>query len=111
MLKAASDREKWDATKSYSMVKLMGIVVMQAVARGAAKSSGRPLDPKQPGIIVNAVCPGLCKTDLGRKLWYNVTNFGVLLPSRLRAYCRRGLTIAGQRNSPGPREPWAILAP
>lgn len=71
LLKAANDREKWDATRSYSMVKLIGIAVMQAVARGTASSSASPASPKQPGIIVNAVCPSLCKTDLGR-------NFGTM---------------------------------
>lgn len=71
LLKAANDREKWDVARSYSMVKLMGMSVMQAVARGAANAPGRPLGPKQPAIIVNAVCPDLCKTDLGR-------NFGTM---------------------------------
>lgn len=66
LIKAANDREKWDATKSYSIVKLIGIAVMQAVSRGAASSSASSTNPKQPRIIVNAVCPSLCKTDLGR---------------------------------------------
>lgn len=71
LLKAANGRERWDATKSYTMVKLMGLAVMQAVAREAAGSSASSTDPKQSGIIVNAVCPSLCKTDLGR-------NFGTM---------------------------------
>lgn len=71
LLNAANDREKWDATRSYSMVKLIGIAVMQAVASAARSSSPSSTDPKQPGIIVNAVCPSLCKTDLGR-------NFGTM---------------------------------
>lgn len=66
LLRAANDREKWDATRSYSIVKLMGMAVMQAVARGAASTS-----TEQPEVIVNAVCPSLCKTDLGR-------NFGTM---------------------------------
>lgn len=66
LLRAANDRDKWDATRSYSIVKLMGMAVMQAVARGAASTS-----TEQPEVIVNAVCPSLCKTDLGR-------NFGTL---------------------------------
>lgn len=71
LLNAANEREKWDATRSYSMVKLIGIAVMQAVAGAATSSSPSSTDPKQPGIIVNAVCPSLCKTDLGR-------NFGTM---------------------------------
>ncbi|KAK7730441.1 hypothetical protein SLS63_005686 [Diaporthe eres] len=71
LLKAANDREKWDATKSYTMVKLMGVAVMQAVAREAVGSSASSTNPRQCGIIVNAVCPSLCKTDLGR-------NFGTM---------------------------------
>lgn len=71
LLKAANDRENWDATKSYTMVKLMGVAVMQAVATEAAGSSASSTNPKQSGIIVNAVCPSLCKTDLGR-------NFGTM---------------------------------
>lgn len=43
------------------MVKLMGMAVMQNIAR-AIKSSARD----DPGVIVNAVCPGLCRTNLGR---------------------------------------------
>ncbi|KAK5996283.1 Short-chain dehydrogenase/reductase OXR1 [Cladobotryum mycophilum] len=60
LLKTANEKEKWDATKSYSMVKLLGMAAMEAVARATSADS---VDPK---IIVNAVCPGLCKTDLGR---------------------------------------------
>lgn len=71
LLRAANNREKWDATRSYSMVKLMGIAVMQAVARGVANSPASSMSPKQPEVIVNAVCPSLCKTDLGR-------NFGTM---------------------------------
>lgn len=56
LLKAASTREGWDTTRSYSMVKLLGMAVMQAVARTNAPET----------VIVNAVCPDLCKTDLGR---------------------------------------------
>ncbi|KAK2604779.1 hypothetical protein N8I77_007679 [Diaporthe amygdali] len=71
LLKACNDKGKWDAARSYSMVKLMGMAVMQAVARGVTKSSNSLPSPQHPDIIVNAVCPGLCKTDLGR-------NFGTM---------------------------------
>ncbi|RFU80554.1 short-chain dehydrogenase reductase sdr [Trichoderma arundinaceum] len=59
LLEASNKEEGWDATKSYSMVKLLGMSVMDAVARATASAPAS-------GIIVNAVCPGLCKTDLGR---------------------------------------------
>ncbi|UKZ72408.1 hypothetical protein TrVFT333_000037 [Trichoderma virens FT-333] len=58
LLKASNQEEGWDAAKSYSMVKLLGMADMDLVARATANNSS--------GIIVNAVCPGLCKTDLGR---------------------------------------------
>ncbi|KAI3322945.1 short-chain dehydrogenase/reductase [Xylariaceae sp. AK1471] len=69
LLKVANKEEGWDATRSYSMVKLLGMSVMQAIARAINA-------PSQKEIVVNAVCPGLCKTDLGR-------NFG--LASRVMA--------------------------
>ncbi|KAK5633756.1 hypothetical protein RRF57_009470 [Xylaria bambusicola] len=57
----ASNREKgWVSEQSYSMVKLAGMAVMQRIAKVTAGSTG------SPEIIVNAVCPGLCKTELGR---------------------------------------------
>lgn len=66
LLRAANDAERWDVTKSYCMVKLMGMAVMQTIARVSfSAGSGEPY------VIVNAVCPGLCKTALGR-------NFGVV---------------------------------
>lgn len=66
LLRAANDREKWHPTKSYCMVKLLGMAVMQTMARATTSSNSC-----SPDIIVNAVCPGLCRTNLGR-------NFGIL---------------------------------
>lgn len=54
LLQAANDEPAFNAEKSYGMVKLLGMAVMQAIARQA------------PGVIVNACCPYMCKTDLGR---------------------------------------------
>ncbi|KAL1853206.1 hypothetical protein Daus18300_011854 [Diaporthe australafricana] len=71
LLKAANEKEKWDVARSYSMVKLLGMAVMGAVARGVAGSPVPSPVSRRPDIIVNAVCPSLCKTDLGR-------NFGTL---------------------------------
>ncbi|KAI1425925.1 short-chain dehydrogenase/reductase [Xylaria sp. FL1777] len=56
----ASNREKgWVSEDSYCMVKLAGMAVMQHIAK-VTSSTG------SPKMIVNAVCPGLCKTELGR---------------------------------------------
>lgn len=68
LLRAANDEDGWDPRRSYAMVKLLGMAVMLALARATSPlgASGQ-----QPGVIVNAVCPSLCKTDLGR-------NFGLL---------------------------------
>lgn len=66
LLRAANDREKWDPTKSYCMVKLLGMAVMQTLARATMSS-----ESDSPNVIVNAVCPGLCRTNLGR-------NFGIM---------------------------------
>lgn len=63
LLDAASDREKWDASRSYLIVKLIGMAVMKAIAGVTAACQGT----HGPQVIVNAVCPGVCKTDLGRK--------------------------------------------
>ncbi|KAI1298821.1 short-chain dehydrogenase/reductase [Xylaria venustula] len=61
----ASNREKgWVAENSYSMVKLEGMAVMQHIAKTITAGNTTTGSPE---IIVNAVCPGLCKTELGRK--------------------------------------------
>lgn len=72
LLQAANDRERWDATKSYTTVKLIGMAVMRAIAtKEMTRPSTSDSKLKSPGVIVNAVCPSLCKTDLGR-------NFGTM---------------------------------
>ena len=60
LLAAANEEKTWDAQKSYGMVKLLGIAAMQGVSKAAAKGPGGD------AIVVNACCPSLCKTDLGR---------------------------------------------
>ncbi|KAL8917576.1 MAG: hypothetical protein Q9208_007859 [Pyrenodesmia sp. 3 TL-2023] len=60
LLDAANEENSWDAQKSYGMVKLLGMAAMRGVARAAAKG------PHGDAIVVNACCPSLCKTDLGR---------------------------------------------
>ncbi|KAK4221178.1 short-chain dehydrogenase [Podospora fimiseda] len=49
-------KKKWDAEKSYLGVKVVGMAVFKGIVKGAGH-----------GIIVDVVCPGFCKTDLGRK--------------------------------------------
>lgn len=97
LMKAANDKARWDVARSYSMVKLMGMAVMQAVANCTS-----------PDIIVNAVCPSLCKTNLGR-------NFGTM--SQISGFFFQGIFARtaeeGSRSlvsGAGPRKPWAALA-
>ncbi|KAK4450199.1 hypothetical protein QBC34DRAFT_349516 [Podospora aff. communis PSN243] len=58
-LRMVNDKKGWSSFRNYTVIKLMGLVVMRDVAREAEGGEG-------PGVIVNAVCPGMCKTDLGR---------------------------------------------
>lgn len=46
--------------KQYAVVKLLGIYAMQEIAKATLGPDGNPQ------VIVNASCPFLCKTDLGR---------------------------------------------
>lgn len=68
LLQTANKQEGWNTNRSYSMVKLLGMAVMLATARAAGDSAAVPSGSGgTPPIIVNAVCPDLCRTDLGRK--------------------------------------------
>lgn len=60
LLSAANDEKPWNPQKSYGMVKLLSLVAMRGVANAAAEGPGGD------AIVVNACCPSLCKTDLGR---------------------------------------------
>ena len=60
LLNATNDEKSFDPQKSYGMVKLLGMAAMHGVANAAAKG------PNGDSIVVNACCPSLCKTDLGR---------------------------------------------
>ncbi|KAI0142746.1 short-chain dehydrogenase/reductase [Xylariaceae sp. FL1272] len=62
LLQATNTEKGWVSENSYSMVKLEGMAVMQHIAQVAAGNGGLT----SPDIIVNAVCPGLCGTELGR---------------------------------------------
>jgi NAD(P)-dependent dehydrogenase (short-subunit alcohol dehydrogenase family) len=54
LLTFTNDASSFDPRKHYSAVKLLGMSVMLYIAR------------TNPDIIVNACCPFLCKTELGR---------------------------------------------
>ncbi|KAK0652706.1 hypothetical protein B0T16DRAFT_443867 [Cercophora newfieldiana] len=54
--KMANDAKGWSGFRSYATVKLMGMVAMMDVAEKVGREE----------VVVNAVCPGMCKTDLGR---------------------------------------------
>lgn len=75
VLQAAAAEKEWDAKKSYMLVKLLGIAVMLAVARATAAAGGAGGEPQ---VIVNAVCPDLCKTDLGRN--FNIAAKILMVP-------------------------------
>ncbi|KXX74313.1 Retinol dehydrogenase 11 [Madurella mycetomatis] len=64
-LKFANEKEGWDAKKSYIIVKLLNMAMMKAIARAAAPAADT--NGSTPQVIVNAVCPSQCKTDLGRQ--------------------------------------------
>ncbi|KAK8068663.1 hypothetical protein PG994_005279 [Apiospora phragmitis] len=82
LLQTANEKEGWDTDKSYSQVKLLGMAVMLAVATrmtmtaaavtGAAEEEG----PPPPRVNVNAVCPDLCQTYLGRN-WDGFLSHGL----------------------------------
>ena len=61
LLTAANNEASFDQQKNYGIVKLLGMAAMLGVANAAAKGSGGDL------IVVNACCPCLCKTDIGRE--------------------------------------------
>jgi len=72
LLQTANKKDDWETNKSYSLVKLLGMAVMQALAR---MTSGE----RRPQVIVNAVCPDLCSTDLGRKWEGIISKIGMAI--------------------------------
>lgn len=68
LLQAANDESTFDVKHSYCVVKLLGMAVMEQVARATTGSDGTP------EIIVNACCPYMTKTNLGRNfpLYYKI---------------------------------------
>ncbi|CAO2647927.1 Nn.00g088490.m01.CDS01 [Neocucurbitaria sp. VM-36] len=59
----ANDPPTYDLRKHYGAIKLLGISVMLHIAHLVSSASPSPADPD---IIVNACCPYLCRTNLGR---------------------------------------------
>ncbi|KAK5656733.1 hypothetical protein OQA88_4281 [Cercophora sp. LCS_1] len=68
LLQWADDPKTWNAMRSYTTVKLIGLAAMMDLAK---RTAGQ-------GVVVNAVCPGMCKTDLGRDFpWVQRVLMGV----------------------------------
>jgi NAD(P)-dependent dehydrogenase (short-subunit alcohol dehydrogenase family) len=60
LIQRINDPSQFNGQKQYALIKLAAFFAM----RGVAEYSGNQ-------IITNAVCPGLCKTDLGRSFpWF-----------------------------------------
>lgn len=72
LLNAANDEASFDQEKNYGMVKLLGMAAMRGVADAAAKG------PSGDSIVVNACCPSLCKTDLGRE--FGIVMKAIMVP-------------------------------
>ncbi|KAG6353644.1 hypothetical protein INS49_005352 [Diaporthe citri] len=77
LLRAANKEDGWVDNRSYATVKLIGMAVMLAVARASAGDTGPDSSPQRPQVIVNAVCPALCRTDLGRNYGWLAKRVGM----------------------------------
>lgn len=65
--------EYFNAEKSYNVVKLLTMYVMQGLVDDYSKSTNGVVD-----VAIDVVCPGFCVTDLGRDFpWY------IALPTKL----------------------------
>jgi len=76
-LRMANDPQSWSAMRTYAVVKLVGLAVMMDMAERIPRKERDGF----PEVIVNAVCPGLCKTDLGRD--YPWTTQAMMAPVQL----------------------------
>jgi len=59
-LEMVNDPKGWFGFTAYTVNKLMGMIMMRHLAEEVTKEGG--------GVVVNATCPGMCKTDLGRDI-------------------------------------------
>ena len=59
-LEMVNDPKGWFGFTAYTVNKLMGMIMMRHLAEQVTKEGG--------GVVVNATCPGMCKTDLGRDI-------------------------------------------
>jgi NAD(P)-dependent dehydrogenase (short-subunit alcohol dehydrogenase family) len=59
-LEMVNDPKGWFGFTAYTVNKLMGMIMMRHLAEEVTREGG--------GVVVNATCPGMCKTDLGRDI-------------------------------------------
>ncbi|CAI6327717.1 unnamed protein product [Periconia digitata] len=64
LLEHLNDPKFFALEHSYCAVKLLGMAVMKHMAKATTTTDREAKET--PSIIVNACCPGLCKTELGR---------------------------------------------
>jgi hypothetical protein len=79
LLQRANDQSRYDNRTQYVIVKLLGMAVRIHIAQATTASND------EPTIIVNACCPFVTKTDLGR-------NFSPLVKipmAAFQAFCAR----------------------
>ncbi|RAL01355.1 NAD(P)-binding protein [Aspergillus ibericus CBS 121593] len=68
LLRVVGSREFFGVEKSYSVIKVLTMYVMQGLMECARRE-----EDGEVGVWVNVVCPGFCVTDLGREFpWYLV---------------------------------------
>lgn len=75
LLLYANKKEAWDARRSYGVLKLLGMSVMRHFAKveqllpsslPPSVSTTSTSTSTKPQVIINACCPNLCRTSLGR---------------------------------------------
>ncbi|KAI0429065.1 short-chain dehydrogenase/reductase [Xylaria sp. FL1042] len=82
----------------------LGMAVMQHIAKRTASSTG------PPKIIVNAVCPGLCKTELGRNFNVVQRTIGNIVLSFIARTAEQGARTLVSDTALGTGESWSFLA-
>jgi len=61
-LEMVNDPKGWFGFTAYTVNKLMGMIMMRHLAEEVTKEG------EGGAVVVNATCPGMCKTDLGRDI-------------------------------------------
>jgi NAD(P)-dependent dehydrogenase (short-subunit alcohol dehydrogenase family) len=73
VLETVNGKEFFNLAKSYMIIKLLGMYMMRGVIDDFSRNEEGELD-----VLFNVVCPGYCRTDLGREMpWY------INLPTRM----------------------------